>query len=36
VVEEEGGRSRIVFNTSNLRNCKVKVGDTLMKIGEKM
>ena len=35
VVEEEGGRPKIVFNTANLRTCKVKLGDALMKIGEK-
>jgi len=35
VVEEEGGRPKILLNTANLRNCKVKLGDALMKIGEK-
>ena len=36
VVGEEAGRPKIIFNTTNLRTCKVKLGDTVMKIGEKL
>ena len=35
IVEEAAGRPKIVLNTANLRTCKVKLGDALMKIGEK-
>lgn len=35
VIVEEGGRPKIIFNMANLRGCKVKLGDALMKIGEK-
>jgi hypothetical protein len=35
VIVEEGGRPKIIFNMANLRVCKVKLGDALMKIGEK-
>ena len=35
IIEEDGGRPKIILNTANLRTCKVKLGDALMKIGEK-
>jgi hypothetical protein len=36
VVEEEGGRPKILINTANLRTCKLKLGDAIMKIGTKL
>jgi hypothetical protein len=36
VLEEEGGRPRLVLNTTNIRTCKITLGDALMRIGEKL
>jgi len=33
VVEEDGGRPKILLNSTNLRACKLKLGDAIMKIG---
>ena len=36
LVEEEGGRPKLILNTGNIRNTHLTLGDALMKIGEKL
>ena len=36
LLEEDGGRPKILVNTGNLHNCKVQVGDAVLKLGEKI
>lgn len=36
VIEEQGGRPKILLNSANLNAAKVQVGDAILKIGEKM
>ena len=36
VLAEEGGRPKLVLNTTNIRACKITLGDALMRIGDKL
>ena len=36
LLEEDGGRPKLVLNTANIRSSRTPVGDALMKIGEKL
>ena len=36
IIEEEGGRPKLILNTNNIRSSKVTLSDALMKIGEKL
>ena len=36
VVEEDGGRPKLLLNTANLKAAKVQLSDAVMKIGEKI
>ena len=36
VLDEDGGRPKIILNTSNIRNSRIQLSDALMKIGEKL
>jgi hypothetical protein len=36
IIEEEGGRPKLILNTTNIRSSKVTLSDALMKIGEKL
>ena len=36
LLEEDGGRPKLILNTANIRTCRTPVGDALMKIGEKL
>ena len=36
LLEEDGGRPKLILNTANIRASRVAVGDALMKIGEKL
>jgi hypothetical protein len=35
VLEEDGGRPKIMLNNNNLRSCRLKLGDAIMKISTK-
>ena len=36
VLEEDGGRPKIILNTNNIRGSRIQLSDALMKIGEKL
>ncbi|BDU77411.1 hypothetical protein [Mesoterricola sediminis] len=36
LIEEEGGRPKLLLNTNNLRSSKVQLGDALLKLAEKI
>jgi len=36
VLDEEGGRPKLLLNTANLRQSKVQLGDAVLKIAEKI
>lgn len=36
VLDEDGGRPKILLNPANLRNSHVQVGDAVLKLGEKI
>lgn len=36
VLEEEGGRPKLLLNTGNLKSARVQLSDAVMKIGEKL
>ena len=36
VIEEDGGRPKLIFNTANLQRSRVTLSDAVMKIGEKL
>ena len=36
VLDEDGGRPKIILNTTNIRGSRIQLSDALMKIGEKL